>query len=324
MKAIRLYDYGGPETLVLENVSKPEPKHDQVLVKIHAASVNHIDWGKASGMLKHIFPLQFPWVPGEDFAGIVESVGENVKSFKPGDAVFGHSSGGGAYAEFVAVGTETIAKMPSNLTFVEAAAVPVAAETAWQGLFIHARLAEGQTILIHGGAGAVGAYAIQFAHQAGATVIVTASGSDTQFLESLGADRIIDYKTEKFESGTNNADVVFDLVGGEIQQRSYGVLKEGGQLIATNHPVSVEEAAKHRISAMLMHMKPSREGLNHIAELLEAGKIRPDIADILPLEKAPEAWKSLSLNLSVRSPTPNKDAHKKNGHGKIVLQVVVE
>jgi NADPH:quinone reductase-like Zn-dependent oxidoreductase len=217
---------------------------------------------------------------------------------------------GGAYAEYVAANPQKISLKPVSVSFAEAASIPVVAQTAWQGLFTHAHLKQGQTILIHGGAGAVGGYAVQFAHQAGAKVIVTASGADRNFLKSLGADEVIDYKTERFESLVNGVDAVFDLVGGETQQRSYAVLKQGGHLVAVNQPPSPEEAKKHQVSAVMMDMKPSTEGLKHIADLIDSGKIRTDVAEVFPLEKAAESWSGMAA-----------PSGQKNKHGKIVLTV---
>lgn len=301
MKAIRVHNYGGPETLVLDEASLPGINDEQVLVKINAASVNHIDKGIASGAMQQIFPVQLPWIPGEDFAGIIEKVGKNVTAYKQGDAVYGFSTRGSAYAEYVAVKPGAIAKKPASISFQEAASVPVAAVTAWQGVFTHGLLEKGQVILIHGGAGAVGAYAVQFAHQAGAKVIVTASSNDKAFLLSIGADKVIDYKNEKFETEISNVDVVFDLVGGDTQQKSYGVIKQGGRLVTANQPPSKEEADKHKITALMMDMEPLSKDLNTIAGLLDAGKIKLGAVKVYPLANAAEAWKA---------------------HGKAVLQVV--
>ena len=191
----------------------------------------------------------------------------------------------GVYAEYLAVKPATIAKKPSNLSFEEAASVPVASQTAWHGLFTHAHLEKGQTILIHGGAGAVGAYAVQLASHAGATVIATARGDDEAYLKSIGASRVIDYREAQFEKVLREkVDVVFDLVGGDTQKRSFLVLKEGGHLVSATQPVSPEEAAKHRVSGEMMRLAPSGDVLGRIARLLEEGTIRPDIATVYALQ----------------------------------------
>src|SRR5713101_8391903 len=228
MKAVRLLEFGGQ--LVFDDVPAPAIARDEVLVKIMSTAVNHIDLVKASGTLRQILPIDLPWIPGHEFSGIVEQIGKDVAGYAPGDAVFGTSELG-AYAEFFAVKAATIVKKPSNLSFEEVASVPVASETAWEGIFTHGHLEKGQTILIHGGAGAVGAYAVQLASHAGAIVIATASGDDGAYLSSIGASRVIDYREAQFEKVLREkVDVVFDLVGGDTQKRSFLVLKEGGYL----------------------------------------------------------------------------------------------
>src|SRR6202023_2834424 len=182
--------------------------------------------------------------------------------------------------------------------FEEAASVPVASQTAWQGIFTHGHLEKGQTILIHGGAGAVGAYAVQLASHAGATVIATASGGDESYLNSIGASQVIDYRKVQFEKVLREkVDVVFDLVGGDTQKRSFLVLKEGGYLVATTQPVSQEETARHRVSGEMMRLAPSGDVLGRIARLLEEGTIRPDVATVYALQDAAQAWKDIAEKL---------------------------
>jgi NADPH:quinone reductase-like Zn-dependent oxidoreductase len=212
MKAVRLLEYGGQ--LVFDNVPTPTIARDEILVKIKSTAVNHLDLVKASGTVRQILPIDLPWIPGHEFSGVVEQIGTDVAEWAPGDAVFGANGMGGAYAEYLAVKAGAIARKPSNLSFEEAASVPVAAQTAWQGIFIHGHLEKGQAILIHGGAGAVGAYAAQLASHAGATVIATASGDDEAYLNSIGASRVIDYRKDQFEKVLREkVDLVFDLVG---------------------------------------------------------------------------------------------------------------
>src|SRR5258706_933800 len=214
MKAIRVLEYGGE--LVHNDVPAPAIARDEILVKIKSTAVNHLDLVKASGKAREIFPLDLPWIPGHEFSGVVGQIGSDVTAYAPGDAVFGVSEMGGAYAEYLAVKPAVIARKPSNLSFEDAASVPVAAQTAWQGIFTHAHLEKGQTILIQGGAGAVGAYAVQLASHAGATVIATASGDDEAYLNSLGASRVINYRETQFEKVLREkVDVVFDLIGGD-------------------------------------------------------------------------------------------------------------
>ena len=197
MKAVRVLEYGGE--LVFNDVPTPTIARDELLVKIKSTAVNYLDLVKASGKARQILPIDLPWIPGHEFSGVVEQSGSDVAAWAPGDAVFGANEMGGAYAEYLAVKPALVARKPSNLSFEEAASVPVAAETAWQGLFTHGHLEKGQTILIHGGAGAVGAYAVQLAAHAGATVIATASGDDAAYVKSIGASRVIDYREAQFE-----------------------------------------------------------------------------------------------------------------------------
>jgi NADPH:quinone reductase-like Zn-dependent oxidoreductase len=254
---------------------------------------------------------------------VVEQIGSDVTACAPGDGVFAASETGGAYAEYVAVKPALIAKKPSNLSFEEAASVPVAAQTAWQGIFTHGHLEKGQTILVHGGAGAVGAYAVQLASHAGATVIGTASGDDEAYLKSIGASRIIDYRQAQFEKALReNVDMVFDLVGGDTQKRSFLVLTEGGHLVSAVQPVSQEEAAMHRVSGVMMRLAPSGDVLGRIARLLEGGAIRSDVATVYALQDAAQAWKDIVGNLpGVHGMSPSGPGAARRKHGKIVLRV---
>ena len=321
MKAVRVLEYGGP--LGFEDVKAPTIAGDEILVKVKSTAVNHLDLVKASGRARQIFPLDFPWIPGHEFSGVVEQVGRDVAAWAPGDAAFG-TSDRGAYAEYLAVKPATVARKPPNLSFEEAASVPVAAQTAWEGLFTHGHLEKGQTILIHGGAGAVGAYAVQLASQAGATVMATARGDDEAYLKSIGARRVIDYRKAQFEKALGEkVDLVFVLVGGETQERSFLVLKEGGHLVSAVQPVSPEEAARHHVSGAMMRLAPSAEVLGRIARLLEEGTIRPDVATIYALADAAEAWKDIAGNLpGVHGmPPAGPGAERPRSHGKIVLRV---
>src|SRR6201981_1422790 len=272
MEAVRLLEYGGQ--LVFNDVPTPAIARDEILVKIKSTAVNHLDLVKASGTARQILPIDLPWIPGHEFSGVVEQIGSDVAAYAPGDAVFAANETGGAYAEYLAVKPALIAKKPSNLSFEEAASVPVASQTAWQGLFTYGHLEKGQTILIHGGAGAVGAYAVQLASHAGAIVIATASGEDEAYLNSIGASRVINYREAQFEKVLREkVDVVFDLIGRDTQTRSFLVLKEGGHLVATTQPVSQEEPAKYHVSGAMMNLAPSADRLGGIARLLEEGTL---------------------------------------------------
>src|ERR1700731_1321836 len=321
MKAVRLLEYGGQ--LVFNDVPTPTIARDEVLVKIKSTAVNHLDLVESSGTARQILPIDLPWIPGHEFSGVVEQFGSDVGALELGDAVVG-VSGMGAYAEYLAVKPATVVRKPSNLSFEEAASVPVASETAWQGLFTHGHLEKGQTILIHGGAGAVGAYAVQLASHAGATVIATARGDDEAYLNPIGASRVIDYREAQFEKVLREkVDVVFNLIRGDTRQRSFLVLKEGGYLVAATQPVSQEEAARYRVSGEMMRLAPSADVLGRIARLLEEGTIRPDIATVYALQDAAQAWNDIAGNLPGGhgvSPSGPGTARRRS-HGKIVLRV---
>jgi NADPH:quinone reductase-like Zn-dependent oxidoreductase len=322
MKAIRVLEYGGQ--LVFNDVPTPAIARDEILVKIKSTAVNHLDLVKASGTARQILPIDLPWIPGHEFSGVVEQIGSDVAAYAPGDAVFAANETGGAYAEYLAVKPAAIARKPSNLSFEEAASVPVASQTAWQGLFTHGHLEKGQTILIHAGAGAVGSYAVQLAAHAGAIVIATATGDDEAYVKSIGASRVIDYREEQFEKVLREkVDMVFDLVGGDTQKRSFLVLKEGGRLVSAIQPVSQEEAAMHHVSGEMMRLAPSGDVLGKIGRLLEEGTIRPDVATVYALQDAAQAWKDIAEKLPrVHGMSPSEPgAPRRKKHGKIVLRV---
>src|SRR5216684_1324699 len=322
MKAVRLLEYGGQ--LVFNDEPTPTIARDEILVKVKSTAINHLDLVEASGSLNQILPIDLPWIPGHEFSGVVEQIGSDVAAWAEGDVVFGTTTGVGAYAEYVAVKAAAIARKPSNLSYEEAASVPVASQTAWQGMFTHGHLEKGQTILVHGGAGAVGAYAVQLASHAGATVIATASGDDEAYLNSIGASRVLDYREEQFEKVLREkVDVVFDLVGGDAQERSFLVLKEGGHLVSAVQPVSQEETARHRVSGAMMRLAPSGDVLSRIGRLLEERTIRPDVATVYALQDAAQAWKDIAEKLprvhGLSSSGP--EAARRKSHGKIVLRV---
>jgi NADPH:quinone reductase-like Zn-dependent oxidoreductase len=293
MKAIRIHEYGGPEQLRYEDAPIPEAGSGQVLVRVHAASVNPVDYKLASGAMRAVRPLSLPWIPGGDFSGVVEAVDPGVAGVKPGEAVYGDSPNGGAYAQFVAAPAATIAPKPGKLSHVEAASVPLAAQTAWQALFDHGQLQSGQTVLIHAAAGGVGTFAVQLAHWKGAKVLATGSSDNAGYLRSLGADEVIDYHATPFEAVAKEVDLVLDLIGGETQTRSFSVLKAGGRLVSTVQPPSAADAARHHVQAVRMVMQPSTEGLSQLGALLDAGTPRTVITKTYPLSQAREAWAGL-------------------------------
>ena len=328
MKAIQLHDYGFDQ-LRYEDIPTPSAGPGQVLVRVRAASVNQLDAGKASGAMRQLFPLNFPWTPGGDFAGTVEAVGAGVTTVRPGTDVYGtcavggnDPAFGGAYAEYIVVPATVLAEKPRALSFVEAAAVPIAALTAWQGLRA-GQLRAGQTVLIHGAAGAVGAYAVQFAHQLGAKVIATAAGEDLDFVRSLGAEQVIDYRATRFETVVDKVAVVFDLVGGDTQQRSFPLLQAGGYLVATSQPPAPEEAAKYGVHGVMFGMNPSADDLTHVAQLLDAGTLKVDVGRTYPLAQAAQAWADSARHLPQREgePAAGPPVAAPKTHGKIVLEV---
>jgi len=311
MKAIRIHDFGSYEQLKYEDIPVPSITDNQLLIKVYATSVNHLDMKKASGGTVAKLPLELPWIPGHDFSGIVEKVGSNVTDFKEGDKVYGNCNGG-SYAEYLAADIDKIVKMPSNLTFEQGASVPHVGETAWQAIYTHGQLKEGQRVLIHGGAGAVGAFAVQFANYLGAIVYATASTEDKELVESYGVDVVIDYQTTDFTTIAKDMDLVLVLVGGNTQEKSYQVLKEGGRLVSTTGPILEDIARKHNVTGISMVIDPSAEDLQKISELIGWGDVKTDVALVYPLEEAATGWKVLSgADPSLPHIT----------HGKIVLKI---
>ncbi|MDR2919088.1 MAG: NADP-dependent oxidoreductase [Tannerella sp.] len=310
MKTVRVHNYGSYEQLHYEDAIPPEINENQVLIKVYAASVNHLEIKGTSGVMKESMPLSFPWIPGYDFAGVVENVGLNVTNLIKGDKVYGNCMGG-SYAEYLAADIHKTVKMPENLTFAEASSVPHVGETAWQALYKHGRLQKGETVLIHGGAGAVGGFAIQFAHNTGAKVLSTASGDDIPFVKSLGADDVVDFRTQDFASIFKDVDLVLCLVGGNVEEKSYSVLKKRGKLVSTVG-LSYQDIAKQKeIEAIAMGIEQSAIDLKSITDLIKVGKVKTDIGISYPLKDVVTAWKALAGDKSVKHPS----------HGKIILEV---
>ncbi len=231
MNAIQVHTYGNADQLKLEQIPQPEPQKGEVLVRVHAAGVNPVDWKIRSGMMKDFRPSTFPYVPGADLAGVVEKVGADVTAFQAGQDVFGRTSQG-SYTEFALVPAHTLALKPQSLSFDEAATIPVGATTAWQGLFDHGNLQQGQRVLIVGGAGGVGLFAVQFARWKGAHAIATASTSNLDFVRSLGAETVIDYTRTQVDTAISDVDLVFDTVGGAALASALPTLKRGGTLVS--------------------------------------------------------------------------------------------
>src|SRR5437667_3736745 len=290
MKAVRVHNYGGPEVLRFEDAPRPAPGSGELLIRVHAASVNAIDWKARAGYLKDVFPLPLPYIPGWDVSGVVEAVGFGVTNFKKGDEVYarpdGARNGKGTYAEYVVVKETEAALKPKSIDHVHAAAIPVTALTAWQALLDQAGLSKGQKILIHGAAGGVGSFAVQLAKWKGAHVIGTASGHNQAFLRELGVDEPIDYEKTRFEDVVHDVDVVLDALGGDTQNRSWKVLKKGGILVSIVAPPSAEEAANHSVRSAFMSVHPSSAQLSEIAKLVNARQLKPVVETVLPLSDA--------------------------------------
>jgi NADPH:quinone reductase-like Zn-dependent oxidoreductase len=306
MKAVRIYHYGGPEELKYEeDAPMPALNPDDVLVRVCASGVNPIDWkireGKGGSG-------SFPRILGWDFSGVIERTGSQVKEWKVGDEVYGRPdpARNGTYAEYVAVNAGVIARKPRSIDHKAAAGVALAGLTAWQGLFEHGRLEAGQRLLIHGAAGGVGSFAVQFAKWKGAYVITTASAKNKLFLEELGADEVIDHDKEDFSTLVSDIDLVFDTVGGEVQARSLNVLKPGGALVGTVG-IKDEGALKAKGIRGVSYMAQSRpDDLRKIAGLIDGGKVIPVVSRIFPLKDAAEAQRI------------SEEGHAR---GKIVLEV---
>lgn len=294
MKAVRIHQYGGPDVLKYEDAPRPTPAADEVLVRVHATSVNPVDWKVRQGFAKERLKYTMPFIPGWDVSGVVEAVGSAAKRLKVGDEVYGRPdiSRNGAYAEYIVVRESELALKPKSLDHVQAAVIPLAALTAWQALFDGAKLAIGQTVLIHGAAGGVGTFAVQLAKLKGARVIATASSRNHDFLRSLGADQTIDYNTTKFEDVVHNVDVVLDTITGETGDRSYQVLKKGGTYVSILMPPNQEKAAAHGVRTHHTFVQPNVDQLNELATLVDTGRLEPIIEKVFPLAEARAAMDS--------------------------------
>jgi len=293
IKAIRIHAYGGPDVLRYEDVDDPVAGVGEVIVRIAAAGVNPVDWKVREGYLATFVPYTLPLIPGFDFSGTVATIGEGVTAFAPGDEVFGAApfEQAGAYAQAITVPASILARKPASLDIENAAAIPTGAITAWQGLFApdYGNLQKGQTVLIHGGAGGVGIFAVQLAKWRGARVITTASANNAEFLLGLGADEVIDYGTQRFEDIVHDVDLVFDLIGGDVQARSWKVLRKGGLLASAVGEPSAEEAAAHGVRAVAIYGRGDGELLGKIAALVDDGTLKVIVSQVLPLEEAAQA-----------------------------------
>lgn len=294
MKAIQATAFGGPEVLKLEDVAKPVPRDGEALVRVFAAGVNPVDWKIREGKLQGMTPPP-PFIPGYDVAGVIDSMGpsDGGTKLKLGDSVYAYLAltAGGGYAEYVCVPLKTLAKKPQKANWSEAAATPLAALTAWQALFDQAKLQPGQTVLIHGAAGGVGHFAVQFAKAKGAKVIATASSANHEFLKSLGATVLIDYKTSKFEEviKPGEVDVVLDTIGGDTQTRSLALIRKGGTLVSIVQPPDAAKCKELGINGKVFLVQPSGTQLAEIAKLIDENKVTPHVSAELPLAEAAKA-----------------------------------
>lgn len=298
MKAVRIHSFGGPEVLQYEETARPTPKAGEVLVRVRAAGVNPVDVAGRQFPIPGITGAgELPYILGWDVAGEVAALGEGVSEFAVGDPVYGLSrfpGEAGAYAEYLTATVADIVSRPESLSFQEAAAIPMAGLTAWQGLFELADLQPGQTVLITGGSGGVGHLAVQLAKWKGAKVYATTSTPNLAFLGELGADEVIDYTSQSFKEVVKDADLVFDTIGGDTLNDAFEVVKKGGTVVSTPVgkgiiPVGMELAAKYGVNFKFTNVHTSGEQLAEINRVIEAGKLQPHLDTVLPLDRVAEA-----------------------------------
>ncbi|HEY1435902.1 MAG TPA: NADP-dependent oxidoreductase, partial [Casimicrobiaceae bacterium] len=297
--------------LKYEDAPRPQPGEGEVLIRVHAATVNPIDWNVREGHMKDFWPHKFPLILGWDLSGVVQELGRGASRFKIGDEVYSvpDPTRNGAYADYIVVRESELALKPNSLPHIRAAAVPLAALTAWQSLFDTAHLQPSQRVLIHGGSGGVGHFAVQLAKWKGAYVIATASTKNQELLRELGADETIDYTRQRFEDVARKIDIVLDPIGGDTQERSWQVLKKGGILLSVVEPPSADKAKALGIQATFVASHPNGAELAKIAELIDSGDLKPIVNRILPLSEARRA---------------HELSQTRHTHGKIVLRVKEE
>jgi NADPH:quinone reductase-like Zn-dependent oxidoreductase len=309
MKAVVAHEYGRPEVLKLEEVPVPQPKDDEVLVRVIASGVNPADPLILGGKYAKEFGTRLPLILGYDAAGVVVKTGANVTRLKVGDSVYAYLLMGGGWAEYCLTNEREAAIIPKGTSFTQAAAVPLAALTAWQALVGTAKLEGGQTVLVHGGSGGVGSFAVQIAKARGARVIATASTRNQELLKQLGADVAIDYTATKFEEVAKEVDVVLDPVGRETLARSYAVVKPGGIIVSLVARCDPAQLAKYQIRGESLASHPNANELAEITKLIEAGKIKPVVTEVLQLADAIKATEQAATH---------------HTRGKLVLQIAPE
>src|SRR5438067_5338226 len=309
MKAVVAHEYGAPDVLKFEEVPRPEPKEDEALVRVIASAVNPADPLTLSGKYAKEFGTHLPLIPGYDIAGVVEKTGANVTKLKVGDAVYGYPTFGGGWAQYVTVKEWEVATKPKSLNYDEAEAVTMGALTAWQALVNVAKLHPGQTVLIHGGSGGVGSFAVQIAKARGARVIATASTANQDLLKQLGADVVVDYTKTRFEDVAKDVDAVLDPVGKETLARSYAVVKKGGMVMCLVALPDRAELQKRGIHGAAISVHPDAADLTQIARLIDAGKIMPLVTQGLPVSEAIAAQQQAATH---------------HTRGKVVLRIAEE
>jgi NADPH:quinone reductase-like Zn-dependent oxidoreductase len=290
VRKMRLHAFGEHEILHADLLDMSNPDAAQVLVKVRAASINPVDFKIRSGKYPAVKEDRLPYTLGRDVAGVIEECGAQANAFKVGDEVMGMVGiNGGGYADKVVLDQLAVARKPTTIDHAHAAAIPLAGLTAWQGLFRHGQLRAQQTVLIHGGSGGVGHFAIQFAKARGARVLTTVSTDNVEFARSLGADGVIDYKTQRFEEHAKDLDMVLDLIDGETRERSWGLLKRGGILVSTLSNPSQERAQQQGVRALRYTVEADAADLEQIAKLVTGGEVKPKVSRVYPLDQAFEA-----------------------------------
>ena len=308
MKAIRLHTRGGPEQLVYEDAPRPALKPGDALVRVYATGLTRTELTWDQTYQNQDGSPRIPTIPGHEVSGVIEAVSPGIRDLGPGDAVYGLTDfpRDGAAAEYVAVRASNLALKPRKIDHVHSAAVTLSGLTAWQALFTHGGLQPGQKVLVHGGAGGVGTFAVQLAHWKGAHVFTTSSGANLDFLRGLGADQTIDYTKTRFEDVLSDIDLVLDAVGGDIVQRSWRVLRRGGAMISVAKFIPENEPREHGVRGFFFIVEPDRDQLEELAKLLDTGLLKVEVAGVFPLVQACDACEL---------------AGKGHTRGKIVLQV---
>jgi NADPH:quinone reductase-like Zn-dependent oxidoreductase len=303
MQAIQVHEYGGPEVLALEQAPRPELNADQVLIRLKAAGVNPADWKIRGGLYKQFMPVNFPWTPGLEGSGIIEAVGENVTTLKKGDEVYGIINSG--YAEYALASANDVQPKPAELTFEDAASIPMGFLTAWGGVIDAAKVQAGQRVLIHGAAGGIGSYAVQLAKWKGAHVTGTSSAGNLEFARSLGADNMIDYNATRFEAVLKDMDAVIDTVGADLAERSFQVIRPGGIFVTVAGRLAEGAGEAQNIRAVSTG-RASADHLKEASELIRTKLLKPVVGKAFPLANARQAQELSQAG---------------HGRGRILLQI---